>query len=168
MENIPQNHKSCRREVLGILSDKKTLLRYALLSITESIRNNPERFRLIFYNLSSITDYSSSNVQDYMYGQQQQQSSSPDYNTEANAAIIIGEAEKLFYKLVKDSINKVIIIDYPFNKSSSLPLLPPSNEQQQSHTRSSPTTGAAVNQTRICREENTFIQSEIDNEEQDN
>jgi hypothetical protein len=54
----------------------------------------------------SITDYSSSKGQDYTapctYGQQQ--NSSPDYNTEANAAIIIGEAEKLFYKLVKDSI----------------------------------------------------------------
>jgi hypothetical protein len=62
----------------------------------------------------SITDYSS-NGQNYtasfMDGkQQQQQNSSSDYDTEANAAIIISEAEKLFYKLVKDSINKVITI----------------------------------------------------------
>jgi hypothetical protein len=123
--------KSVREEVLSVISNVKVLLRYALLSMTESARNDPERFRLIFYNLSSITDYSSSNVQDYMYGQQQQQqqNSSPDYNTEANAAIIRGKAEKLFYKLVKDSMNK-IIIDYPFSKSSlpSLPLLPTSHE----------------------------------------
>jgi hypothetical protein len=50
------------------------------------------------------------------------------------------EAEKLFNKLVKDCMNKVIIIDYPFSKSSSLslPLLPPSDEGQRNHM--SPTT----------------------------
>jgi hypothetical protein len=158
-------------EVLSGLSNVKMFLRYALLSITESMRNNPERYRSIFYNMSSITDYSSSNGQNYMYGQQQQQNSSPDYDTEANAAIIISEAEKLFYKLVKDSINK-IITDCTFSKSplpSSFPMLPPSNEQQQSHMGSRPiAAAAAVNQTRTCREENTFIQPEIDNEEQDN
>jgi hypothetical protein len=76
----------------------------------------------------SITDYSS-NGQNYMYGQQQQQNSSSDYDIEANAAIIICEAEKLFYKLVKDSINN-IPIEYPFSKSSlpSLPLSPASDE----------------------------------------
>jgi hypothetical protein len=54
-----------------------------------------------------------------MYGQQQQQqqqNSSLVYNTETNAAIIIDEAEKLFYKLIKDGIDKVIT-DYPFRKS---------------------------------------------------
>ena len=63
-----------------------------------------------------------------MYSEQQQKSS-PDYNTEANATFIIGEAEKLFYKLVKDSINN-IPIEYPFSKSSlpSLPLSPASDE----------------------------------------
>jgi hypothetical protein len=59
----------------------------------------------------------------------------------AMSTIITGEAEKLFYKLVKDSINKVIITDCTFSKSSlssSLPLLSPSDEQQ-SHVKSSPT-----------------------------
>jgi hypothetical protein len=69
--------------------------------MTESIRNDPERYRLIFYNMSSITDYYSSNKQDYtascLHGQhQQQQYSSPDYDNEANAIIIIDEAEKAF------------------------------------------------------------------------
>ncbi|HZD82967.1 MAG TPA: hypothetical protein VE076_08835 [Nitrososphaeraceae archaeon] len=63
---------------------------------------------------STIIDYSSSNGQDYidscMYGQQQQpqQNWSPDSDTEANAAIIIDEAEKLFYKLIKDCVNKTV------------------------------------------------------------
>jgi hypothetical protein len=99
---------------------------------------NPERYRSIFYNMSSMIDYSSSGGQDYtasyMYGPEQQQYSSQDYDTEANAAIIVDEAEKLFYKLIKDSINKVIT-DCTFSKSLSslpLPLLSPSNEEQQS------------------------------------
>jgi hypothetical protein len=50
-------------KVLGVLSNEKVLLRCALLSITESIRNDPERFKSIFNNMSLITDYSSSNSQ---------------------------------------------------------------------------------------------------------
>jgi hypothetical protein len=126
--------RAVEEKVLGVLSNAKVFLRCALLSITESIRNNPEGYRSILNNMSpSIIDYSGSSSQDYtsssMYGQQQQQNSSPDYDTEANAAMIVEEAEKLYNNLVKDSINK-IIIDYPFSKSSlpSLPLLPASDE----------------------------------------
>jgi hypothetical protein len=123
--------KTVEDKVLGVLSNAKVLIRNALLSITESMRNNPERYRSIFYNMSSVTDYSG-NGQDYMYGQQQQQNSSPDYDTEANAAMIVNEAEKLYNKLVRDCLHK-IITDYSFStSSSSLPLLPQSNEEQKS------------------------------------
>ena len=73
-------------KVFGVLSDRKALLRYALLSITESIRNNPERFRLIFHNMpQSIIDCYNANGQDYaasyMYeGQIQQQKISQELN----------------------------------------------------------------------------------------
>jgi hypothetical protein len=165
--------KAVGDEVLGVLSNVKVRLRYALLSIAESMRNDPERYRSIIYNMSpSIIDYGSSTGQDYtasyMYGQiQPEQYPSPDHVTEDIVAVILEEAEKLFNKLIKDSINKVIT-DRTFSKSlSSLPLLQPSDEQQQRRTRSSPT--AAVNQTRTCREENTFIQSEeIANEQLEN
>ena len=53
--------------MLSVIPNVKVLLRYALLSITESIRNDPEKFRSIFNNISSMIDYSS-NGQDYMYG----------------------------------------------------------------------------------------------------
>jgi hypothetical protein len=122
--------KSVGEEVLSALPNVKVLLRCALLSITESIRNNPERFRSIFYNISLITDYCSS--QDYTDSYM-----SPDNNTEANAAVIVDEAEKLYNKVVKDCINKaIIIIDHPFSKPSSLPLLSPSNEEQKSYESS--------------------------------
>ena len=103
--------KTVGEEVLSVLSNAKVFLRCALLSMTESIRNNPEKYRSIFYNMSSITDYNSSSISEnhsasYMYGQPQ--SPSLDYDTEAHASIIIDEAEKLFYKLVKDSVNKTV------------------------------------------------------------
>jgi hypothetical protein len=124
--------KTVGEEVLSVLSNAKVFLRCALLSMTESIRNNPERYRSIFYNISSITDYID-NDPDYMYWQQPQQNSSPDYDTEANAIIITDEAEKLYNKLVRDCLHK-IITDYSLStSSSSLPLLPQSNEEQQSH-----------------------------------
>jgi hypothetical protein len=52
------------------------------------------------------------------------------------------------------------ITDHTFNKSSlllSLPMLLQPNEEQHSHTKSSPT--AAANQTHSYREERTFIKS---------
>jgi hypothetical protein len=97
--------KAVGEEVLGVLSNAKMFLRYALLSITESIRNDPKRYSSIFYNMSpSIIDYSGSSSQDYtdscMYG--------PDNNTEANISMVLEEAEKLYNKLVKDCTNKTI------------------------------------------------------------
>jgi chromosome segregation ATPase len=45
--------KAVEEKVLGVLSNGKVLLRCALLSLTESARNDPERYRLIFYNMPS-------------------------------------------------------------------------------------------------------------------
>jgi hypothetical protein len=120
--------KTVGEEVLSVLPNVQVLLRCALLSTTESIRNNPERYRLIFYNMSS------------------QEDPSKDYGNEANASMIVDEAEKLFNKLVKDCMNKVIIIDYPFSKSSSLslPLLPPSDEGQRNHRSPTVTTNQNI------------------------
>jgi hypothetical protein len=130
--------KSVEEKVLAVLPNAKVLLRNALLSITESITNNSERFRLIFHNMSpSIIDCYDSNGQDYaasyMYGGRIQQQSprcaSPNYNTEANATIIVEEAEKLYSKLVKDCINKTVkelknTNEASDSKSPSLSLLP--------------------------------------------
>jgi hypothetical protein len=145
--------KAVEEKVLGVLSNVKALLRCALLSITESARNNPERYRLIFYNMpSSMTDCYDTNGQDYpssyMYGgqiqQQSQQYPSPNYNTEDNIAVIVDEAEKLYSKVVKDCINKVNVIDHHLSKASSLPLLPSPNEEELSHSSSTSTTANQI------------------------
>jgi transposase len=128
--------KTVEEKVVSVLSNVKALLRNALVSITESIRNNPERYRSLFYNmLPSIIDCYDSNGQDYaasyMYGGQIRQSSqypSPNYNTESNIAVLVDEAEKLYNKVVKDCINKSIedltTNEASNSKSSSMSLLP--------------------------------------------
>jgi hypothetical protein len=83
--------------VHNIVSNVKVLLRYAILSMTESIRNDPERFRSIF------------------------------------------------------------------NNKSTLPSLPSNKQQSRTFQRAT-----AANRTHIEKEEHIFIESEIDNEEQDN
>ena len=110
MKNIIKIIKAVGEDVLGVLSNAKVLLRCALLSITESIRNNPERYRSIFYNMSSIILQEDPRLYcSYMYGRQIQQHISTDYGTEANTSMIVDEAEKLFNKLVKDCIYKTLI-----------------------------------------------------------
>ncbi len=136
--------KTVEEKVCGVLSNAKVLLRYALLSITESIRNNPERYRLVFYNMSS----------------QQSRHPSQDYNTEAIAAMIIEEAEKLYNKVVKDCINKSVeehtnktITDVASDsESSSLPRTELSDVQKESTQKL-----AAYN-----------YRKEVDNEDEDN
>ena len=106
-----------------------------------------------------------------MYGGQTQQYPSPNYNTEANIAIIVEEAEKLYSKLVKDCINKTVqeikVTNEVSNSKSSSLSLPPrkvlSDVQKDSTQRL-----AASYMYRKEEEEHTFIQSEeIDGNEDD-
>ena len=78
--------------------------------------------------------------------------------------MLIEESEKLYTSLIKEWVDK-IITDYTFSiTSSSLPLLSPSDEkEQQSHPRQ---TTAAI-QSHMHTAEHRFVQSEIDNEDQD-
>ena len=62
---------------------------------------------------------------------------------------------KTWNQLVDESIS-----DYAFG-TSSLPLLPPANEEQQSHPRQT----TAANQSYMHTEEHRFIRSEMDNED---
>src|ERR1043166_800913 len=61
-------------KVISILSDKKTLLKLALLSLTESIRKDPDKYSSLIYhnNTSSNADYINRYYDTALYGQQQQ------------------------------------------------------------------------------------------------
>jgi hypothetical protein len=116
-EYLKINH-TVKDKVSSILSDGKGLLRLALYSIMESIRNEPVKYSpLICYN--------------GIYGlQQQQYTSSQNYYVEHSTTMLIEEAEKLYNKLVTDLANR-IIYDAAFSSSgtsSSLPLLSSSSD----------------------------------------
>jgi len=123
--------KTVEEKVISILSNSKMLLKLALSSLTESRRNDPDRYSaLIYHNRSSITqsrDYSSNHYYDTAsYGQRQ-------YPSQDYTAMILDAAEKLYDKLAI-KLRDESISDYGFSRLSSLPLLqPPSDEAKNNN-----------------------------------
>jgi hypothetical protein len=130
-------NQTVKDKASSVLSDGKGLLRLALYSVMESIRNEPIKYSpLIYYHnnnnnnnisLPGSTHYPVS----YMYEERQQlYISSQDYFTEHYTAMLVQEAEKLYNKLVKE-ITEGITYDPAFSSSSSSsssPLLSPSSD----------------------------------------
>jgi hypothetical protein len=133
--------KTVEEKVHSILSDRRMVLKLALLSLIESMKNDPDKYsRLIYHNTPSTANYNSQYYDTASYGQQQQ------YPSHAYTDMLLEEAHKLYDKLAKE-LGDEIISDYDFSTASSLlPLLPPT-EERQSH----PTTTAA-NQTHMHTE----------------
>jgi hypothetical protein len=163
---------TAKEKVVSILSDRKVLLKLALLSLIESTRNDPDKYISLIYNkrsstpstsATSTTGYSSSdqyyNTASWIHELRQQQYPPYDY-----ISMLLEESEKLYDKLAKE-LGDESISDYTFSiTSSSLPLLSPSDEkEQQSHSRQT----TAANQSYMHTAEHRFVQSEIDNEDQD-
>src|SRR5690348_7269465 len=111
------------------------LLKLALLSLTESMKNDPDKYRrLIYHNTPSAANYNSQDNDTASYGQQQQ------YPSHDYTDILLEEAEKPYNKLAKELVNENIT-DYASSTSSSLLPVLPSTEEQQSHATT------AANQT---------------------
>jgi hypothetical protein len=138
-------NQTVKDKVSSILSDGKVLLRLALYSLMESIRNEPVKYSsLICYHndnnnnisLPGITHYPAS---DMYGGQQQQYVSSQDYYVEHYSAMLLNEAEKLYSKLVKE-ITDGITYDSAFSSSTSStsPLLSPSSDGTNTKSSSAP------------------------------
>jgi hypothetical protein len=146
-------------KVHSVLSDRKMVLKLALLSLTESMRKDPDRYiSLIYHNTSSTANYSSQYYSTDSYGQHQQ------YQSQDYISMLIEEAEKLYTSLIKEWVDK-IITDYTSSiTSSSLPVLSPSDEKEQQRHPRQTTVG---NQSYMETEEHRFVQSEIDDEDQD-
>jgi hypothetical protein len=91
-------------EVKSVLTDSKLILKFATLSVIESLRSNPELCNFIMYDNSNNTTISyGSNYLSLMSGGQQQQSFNNSYTT-----LILEEAEKLYNKLTTELTNRVI------------------------------------------------------------
>jgi hypothetical protein len=130
-EGYVKIRNTAEEKVHSVLSDAKPLLRIALLSLVESIREDPDRYSsLIYHNTSPPADYISQYYSSDSYGQQQQQYPLQDYIT-----MLTEEAEKLYNKLSKELIDESIS-DCAFStSSSSLPALSPSDEKEQKSSK---------------------------------
>ena len=106
--------KTVEEKVISILSNSKMLLKLALLSLTESIRKDPDRYISLIYhnNTYSDTEYDSQNYETASYGQKQQHPSQ-DY-----ISMLIEEAEKLYTSLIKEWVDKFITY-YTFSSPQS-------------------------------------------------
>jgi hypothetical protein len=101
----------------SVLSDRRMVLKLALLSLIESMRKDPDKYSHLIHNNNTsstprtqATDYGTAS-----YWQQQNQS-------QAYTDILLEEDEKLYDKLAKEP-GEEIISDYAFGISSSLLLL---------------------------------------------
>ena len=111
--------KTVEERVISIISNSNMLLKSAILSLTESMRKDPDRYISLIYhnNTYSDTEYNSQNYETASYGRQQQHPPSQDY-----ISMLIEESEKLYTSLIKEWVDK-ITTDYTFSitPSSLLP-----------------------------------------------
>jgi hypothetical protein len=133
-------NQTVKDKVGSTLSDGKGLLRLALYSLIESIRNEPVKYGslICYYNNNNNLSSSSTITTDYSsqyYGASYRQQH--DYFMEAQIDMLVQEAEKLYNKLVNEITNG-IIYDPSFSSSiSSSPLLSSSSSSDGTTTKSS-------------------------------
>jgi hypothetical protein len=159
-EEYVKIRKAVEEKVVSILSDRKMVLKLALLSLTESMRKDPDKFNaFIFCDNKS----SSSTTQTRGYSQYYDTASNTQqhqYPSQDCIDVLIQEAEKLYNKLAKE-LEDESISDSAFS-TSSLPVLSQSGEKNESHPRQT----AAANQTHMHTEEHAlFTQSEMDDDD---
>jgi hypothetical protein len=126
-EEYVKIRKSVEDKVHAALSDRKGLLKLALLSLTQSMRNDPEKYSsLIHYGALSTGGYSRPYYgASYIHAQQPYQTK--NYGSEDYMAMLVEEADKLCNKLPREVVDK-IITNYSNHNSFPLPLFPPSQE----------------------------------------
>jgi hypothetical protein len=160
-EEYTKIKKTVEEKVHSILLDRRMVLKLALLSLIESMGKDQDKFSSLIYHNRSSTTQSENFSQYYFAGSYGQQPyPSQDYPIEAYTAMLLEAAEKLYDKLAKE-LGDGSISDYAFRRSSSLPVLSPSDEkEQQSHPKQTTT----ANQTDIHTEELRLTQSEVDDD----
>ena len=91
-------------EAKSVLSDRKLLLQFALASVIESLRSNPELYNFVIHDNSNNTTISyGSNYPPLVSEQRPQQSFIDSY-----ISLILEEAKKLYNKLTTKLTNSVI------------------------------------------------------------
>ena len=117
-EYLNKIKQAAYKEVKSVLKDSKLLLKFATLSVIESLRTNPELYNFVIYDNSNnnTTIPYGSNYLSLMSGEHQQQSFNDSYT-----ALILEETEKIYNKLIAELTNDIIAATAPI-RESSLPL----------------------------------------------
>jgi hypothetical protein len=97
--------QAAEEEVKDVLTKSKLSLKFATLSVIESLRSNPELYNFVIYDNSNNTPIScGSNSPSLMLsGRQKRQVFNDSYT-----AVILEEAEKLYNQLTTEVTNRVI------------------------------------------------------------
>jgi hypothetical protein len=104
-EYLNKINREAEENVKSALTNGKLLIQFAIASVIESLRSNPELCNFIMYDNSNNNTISyGSNYLSLMSGRQHQQQSFNDTYT----ALILEEAEKLYNKLTTEFTNRVI------------------------------------------------------------
>lgn len=153
-----------KQEVENTLTNPKKLLRLALLTLIESLRKDPSKFQLLYYQMSTditpITPSKSLTSTFSSLGCPSLNMNEKPFQDNDNATktfqnFVLNEAESLYDKLLEDSINKVGIIS---NKLSSLG----SCKTEPSDVQNSPSAKKIAAFTFRKEEGHTFFESETD------
>jgi hypothetical protein len=102
-EDYNKIKQTAEEKVKDVLTNNKLLLKFAALSVIESLRMNPELCNVVLYNISTNTY--GSNYVSLISGQQQLQQSFNDTYT----ALILEESEKLYNQLITEFTNRVMV-----------------------------------------------------------
>jgi hypothetical protein len=122
--------KTIEQEVNRFLLEGKELLSFALYSLMESMRRDPDKYSSIIYysSASSTTSYGDAFYKrSDVYGQQNQPYPSSDSFFDAYKITLLNDTEKLYKALVRERINN-IIANYTA-KSASVPSTATVNNQ---------------------------------------
>jgi hypothetical protein len=105
-EYLNRIKQAAYEEVRSVLNGSKLILKFATLSVIESLRRNSELCNFVLYNTSVVTASTTyrSNYLSLMSGRQQQQQSFNDSYT----ALILEESEKLYNKLRTELTNRIM------------------------------------------------------------
>jgi hypothetical protein len=109
MKKIKQE---AEEKVKSVLTDSKLLLQFALASVIEALRRNPETCNSVLYNISNNTtaaSYGSNYLLLMLSGRKQQQQQPFAYISDNSyIALIVEEAEKLYNQLTTELTNRII------------------------------------------------------------
>ena len=140
MKNILRSDMLAKQAVRSVLSDSRQLLKFALLSLIESLRADPIKFNFLVHGLPSTLTMSNSSIRDYPGGSSNYcvKSSSSYYNQNSYAEtlkeVIMKEAANLYEKMLKEFTNESMTYAAAVSSTKLLPSMIYSDEQND-HTQ---------------------------------